>query len=135
MGRYIVADPKYVPYIGGWLARRATGLSDPGFLGFDGYVSGTERIIVSQFSVPGSWEGSTFTLTAKSGGQFTIQHPALSAPLTGTAGTALKAETKDGPIELLVNELAAKPGAQFNLEVEHIHWHAHLPIVRLRRGV
>lgn len=112
---YVVAYPKYVPYIGAWLARRATGLSDPGFLGFDGYVSGTERIIASQFNVPGSWEGSTFTLTAKSGGQFTVGHPALSAPLTGTVGTLLKTETKDGPIELLVNELAAKPGAQFNL--------------------
>jgi tyrosine-protein kinase Etk/Wzc len=112
---YIAAGPKYVPYIGAWLARRATGLSDPGFLGFDGYVSGTERIVVSQFDVPTSWEGSLFTLTAKAGGQYTLQHPALSAPLTGTVGTALKAETKDGPIDLLVNELAGKPGAQFNL--------------------
>ena len=49
---YIAASPRYVPYIGGWLARRATGLSDPGFLGFDGYVSGTERIVVSKFDVP-----------------------------------------------------------------------------------
>lgn len=112
---YIAASPRYVPYIGGWLARRSTGLSDPGFLGFEGYVSGAERIVVSQFNVPSSWEGTQFMLTAKSGGQFAIGHAGLSTPLTGTVGTLLKVETKDGPIELLVNELAGKPGAQFNL--------------------
>ncbi len=30
--------------------------------------------------------------------------------------------------------VAGKPGAQFDLEVEHIAGHAHLPIVRLRRA-
>ncbi len=112
---YIAAYPRYIPYIGAWLARRATGLSDPGFLGFDGYVSGVERIVVSQFNVPSSLEGALFTLTAKSGNQFIVGYPGLAAPLTGTVGTLLKADTKDGPIELVVNELAGKPGAQFNL--------------------
>ncbi len=112
---YISATPRYIPYIGAWLARRSSGLSDPGFMGFDGYVSGAERIIVSQFNVPTSWEGSQFALTAKSGGQYSISNPGLTASLTGTVGTLLKAETKDGPIELMVNELAGKPGAQFNL--------------------
>jgi len=30
--------------------------------------------------------------------------------------------------------IAGKPGARFDVEVEHIHGHAHLPIVRLRRA-
>jgi len=30
--------------------------------------------------------------------------------------------------------VAGKPGARFNLEVEHVAGHAHLPIVRLRRA-
>jgi tyrosine-protein kinase Etk/Wzc len=112
---YIAASPRFIPYIGGWLARRATGLSEPGFLGFDGYVSGVERIGVSQFNVPAHMEGGLFTLTAKADGQYTLEYPGLSAPLAGTVGTLLKADTGQGPIELMVSELAGKPGAQFNL--------------------
>ncbi|RST52135.1 polysaccharide biosynthesis tyrosine autokinase [Variovorax sp. MHTC-1] len=111
---YIAASPRYVPYIGGWLARRANGLSEPGFLGLEGYVSGTERILVSQFDVPAHMEGGLFTVTAKAGNQYTIDYPGMQQ-LTGTVGTPLKAETGSGPIELTVTELAGKPGALFNL--------------------
>lgn len=112
---YIDASPRYVPYIGGWLARRADSLSDPGFLGFEGYVSGTERIVVPHFNVPAAMEGSQFRITAKSGGQYSVEHPALPSALTGTVGTMLRAQIHDGQLELLVTELAGKPGAQFNL--------------------
>ncbi|MET0185818.1 MAG: Wzz/FepE/Etk N-terminal domain-containing protein, partial [Achromobacter sp.] len=112
---YISAAPRYVPYIGGWLARRSSGLSEPGFLGFEGYVSGTERIIAPTFNVPTSLEGSGFLVTAKSGGQYTLSSPAMTAPVTGTVGTLLKAESGSGPIELLISELAGKPGAQYTL--------------------
>ncbi|MBT2304762.1 polysaccharide biosynthesis tyrosine autokinase [Variovorax paradoxus] len=111
---YIAANPRYVPYVGGWLARRANGLSEPGFLGLDGYVSGTERILVSKFDVPIHMEGGLFTVTAKAGNQYTLDYPGMQQ-LTGTVGTPLKAETGSGPIELTVTELAGKPGALFNL--------------------
>lgn len=111
----IVAAPHYVPYIGGWLARRASGLSDPGFLGFAGYVSGTEQIAVSSFNVPVRLEASPFTVVAKAAGQYTLQNPALAQPLTGEVGKLLKAETRDGPIELMIAQLAGKPGAEFSL--------------------
>ncbi|MDM0040186.1 polysaccharide biosynthesis tyrosine autokinase [Variovorax sp. J22G21] len=111
----IVATPRYVPYVGGWLARRATGLSDPGFLGMPGYVSGTEQIVVANFNVPARLEANTFTVVAKGGGQYALQHPTLAQPLTGTVGTPLKADTRDGPIELTVAELAGKPGAEYSL--------------------
>ncbi|WP_232080773.1 Wzz/FepE/Etk N-terminal domain-containing protein [Variovorax sp. SRS16] len=111
---YIAASPRYVPYIGGWMARRATGLSDPGFMGFGGYVSGLERITVADFDVPVSLEGRLFTVTARAGGQYSLEYPGLQA-ITGTVGTPLKANTASGPIELLITELAGKPGAQFNV--------------------
>ncbi|MGJ7493936.1 polysaccharide biosynthesis tyrosine autokinase [Variovorax sp. RT4R15] len=111
----IVATPRYVPYVGGWMARRATGLSDPGFLGMPGYVSGAEQIVIANFNVPGRLEANTFTVVAKGGGQYALQHPTLAQPLTGTVGTLLKADTRDGPIELTVAELAGKPGAEFSL--------------------
>lgn len=111
----IVAVPRYVPYIGGWLARRATGLSDPGFLGFAGYVSGTEQIAVASFSVPPALEANAFKVVAKGGGQYALQHPALAEPLTGTVGTPLKAETPSGPVQLTIRRLDGKPGAEFTL--------------------
>ncbi|WP_077000907.1 polysaccharide biosynthesis tyrosine autokinase [Variovorax sp. KK3] len=111
---YIVTGPRYVPYIGGWLARRANGLSDPGFLWLDGYVSGTERIAVSQFDVPSRLEGGLFTVTAKAGNQYTLDFPGMQQ-LTGTVGSVLKADTAEGPITLKVDTLAGKPGALFNL--------------------
>ncbi|RZL65572.1 MAG: polysaccharide biosynthesis tyrosine autokinase [Variovorax sp.] len=112
---YIVAGPRYIPYIGGWLARRSTSLSDPGFLGFDGYVSGRERIEVARFDVPVAMEGSEFIVTAGAGGQYTLSNELLPTPLTGTTGSLLKAETPEGPIELEIPVLAGKPGAQFTL--------------------
>ena len=112
---YVVASPNYVPYVGGWLARRATGLSEPGFLGFGGYVSGTERIVVTQFDVPESMEGAFFTVTAKGGGQYALSSPRLSQALVGTVGVPLKAETPDGSIDLVVSRLDGKPGAEFNV--------------------
>ncbi|MBT2323195.1 polysaccharide biosynthesis tyrosine autokinase [Variovorax paradoxus] len=111
---YIAASPRYVPYIGGWLARRANGLSEPGFLGFAGYVSGTERLLIGQFDVPTQMEGGLFTVTAKAGNQYTLDYPGMQQ-LTGTVGKLLKADTGEGPIELLVTQLSGKPGAQFNL--------------------
>ena len=112
---YISSSPRYIPYIGGWLARNSSGLSDPGFLGFNGYVSGTERIVVSQFDVPTPLEGTPFRVTAKGGGQYTIEHPRLAAPLSGTVGTPLNAQTDEGPITLQVDQLAGKPGAEYDL--------------------
>ncbi|MDM0018625.1 polysaccharide biosynthesis tyrosine autokinase [Variovorax saccharolyticus] len=112
---YVVASPNYVPYVGGWLARRATGLSDPGFMGFAGYVSGAEKITVAEFEVPESMEGTFFKVTAKGGGQFALSSPRLAQELVGSVGTPLKAQTPEGPIELVVSRLDGKPGAEFNL--------------------
>ncbi|HJS04798.1 MAG TPA: polysaccharide biosynthesis tyrosine autokinase [Variovorax sp.] len=111
---YIVAAPRYVPYIGGWLARRANGLSDPGFLWLNGYVSGTERILVSQFDVPTTMEGGLFTVTAAGNNQYTLDYPGMQQ-IKGTVGAPLKADTPEGPISLQIDVLAGKPGALFNL--------------------
>jgi tyrosine-protein kinase Etk/Wzc len=112
---YISARPRYLPLVGAWLARRASGLSDPGLLGMGGYVSGTERIAVAQMDVPEALEGSRFVLTAGPGGSYTLSHPKLDKPLAGQVGQPLDAQTPRGPIHLLVGSFAAKPGAEFEL--------------------
>ena len=113
---YIDARPRYVPVIGTWLSRRAKELSDPGFLGMAGYVSGTEDIDVPKFNVPASMEDvTTFVVTALGDGKYTLEQDDLDQPLTGTVGMPLVHKSERGTIELLVTKLDGKPGAQFLL--------------------
>jgi tyrosine-protein kinase Etk/Wzc len=112
---YISAQPRYVPIIGAWLSRRAKDLSDPGFLGFSGYVTGTESIRVAQFDLPSELEGASFTLTAQEEGRFMLSQADLESPLEGRIGTLLEKKIRGGTIRLLVSSIDAKPGAQFRV--------------------
>jgi tyrosine-protein kinase Etk/Wzc len=112
---YIDAHPRYIPLIGGWLARRSSGLSDPGFLGMGGYVSGLERIAVTGFDVAPDLEGTPFRLTLQANGAYTLSHPRIGEAIAGRVGTPLNASTVHGPIALNVSEIAGKPGAEFEL--------------------
>lgn len=111
---YIDAKPRYLPVFGAWLARRTDGLSDPGFLGIGGYVKGKERISVARFNVPVELEDEVpFLVTAQGEGKYTLTHEALDQPLTGTVGQPLHHAFEDGVIDLLIDKLEGKPGAQF----------------------
>ncbi|MDQ0590583.1 uncharacterized protein involved in exopolysaccharide biosynthesis [Variovorax paradoxus] len=112
---YIEAQPMYVPLVGAWLARRAKTLSEPGFAGMSGYVSGNEQIVVAQMDVPADLEGKRFLLTAGANGAYTLTHPKLDKPITGAVGTPLDAQTPLGPIHLLVGSMSGLPGAAFEL--------------------
>lgn len=112
---YIDASPRYLPVVGHWLARGADTLSDPGFWGFEGFVTGAEKIAVTAFNVPPSLQGTPFRLTARGGGHYAMSHPSLSETLTGSVGTPLVRSTPLGTVSLLVSSMDAKPGAEFNL--------------------
>ncbi len=112
---YIDARPRYLPVVGNWLARRAKTLSDPGFLGFGGFVTGTEKIAVTSFDVPQQLEGTRFKLTVRGPGQYAVSHPELPVNLAGTVGTPLVRSTPLGTISLLVSAMDAKAGAEFSL--------------------
>lgn len=111
---YINARPRYVPVVGEWLARRARGLSDPGFLGMSGYVSGTETINIPKFDVPPAFEDQApFTITVQPGDQFILTHPDLGEPVTGSVGKLLTRQLPEGALALIVSQINGKPGAQF----------------------
>lgn len=111
---YIDAKPRYLPVLGTWLSRRADGLSDPGFLGIGGYVNGKERIGVARFDVPAELEDEApFLVTAQGEGKYTLRHAELDQPLTGTVGQTLHHALEDGTIDLLIDKLEGKPGAEF----------------------
>ena len=111
---YINAKPHYLPVVGTWLARRANGLSEPGFLGIGGYVNGKESISVVRFDVPAELEDEvSFLLTAQGEGKYTLKSAAMDQPLTGTVGQPLHYALEGGAIDLLIDKLEGKPGAEF----------------------
>ncbi|WBY02075.1 polysaccharide biosynthesis tyrosine autokinase [Ramlibacter tataouinensis] len=112
---YILAKPNYLPLIGEWLAKRASGLSDPGFAGMRGYVSGKERIAVDVFEVPTALEGTTFKLTAVEDGHYVLSHPRIDGEIRGKTGALTTVTTPQGAVKLLVRELHGKPGAGFTV--------------------
>jgi tyrosine-protein kinase Etk/Wzc len=112
---YIDTKPKYFPIIGKWIADNSKGLSNPGIFGYGGYVWGNEKLDVSTFNVPDALLNRTFVLTAEENGQFRVHEKESNITIKGTVGTPVNVETVQGPIELKVDQLAAKPGAQFSL--------------------
>jgi tyrosine-protein kinase Etk/Wzc len=112
---YIHAEPNYVPVVGAWLARGKKEVSEPGFMGFSGYVTGAEKITVAQFDVPPDFEGSKFTLTAIDAKRYSLSHPKMDSPLEGEIGKPLSKRLSTGSLNLLVSLLNAKPGAEFEL--------------------
>lgn len=114
----INAQPRYLPVIGQWLSRRSAGLSDPGLFGIGGYVTGTERIRAARFEVPPSLEDTEpFIVTARGDGRYTVRHELLEAPLDGVVGQPLRKTLSDGVLEIRIDELAGKPGAEFSVAV------------------
>lgn len=111
---YIEAQPRYLPLVGEWLSRRAKELSNPGFLGISGYVSGTEAVDIAKFNVPSALEDQKpFTITALGDNQYALAHPDLAESLIGTVGKVLNQPLPDGTITLVVSRLDGKPGSEF----------------------
>lgn len=111
---YVTARPKYLPFVGAWLAGRATQLTEPGLLGLGGYVWGTESIQVEQLTVPQAVEGQALTLLATENG-FVLLAPDNSELLEGKAGVPGSFLIDGQPGTILVRSLHAKPGAAFTV--------------------
>lgn len=112
---YVSARPQYLPLIGGWLARRATELSAPGFLGMGGYVSGTESIRLALLEVPAALEGKPLPLLATEAG-FELRDSDGQLLVQGEIGTLASFGSGDATGRILVTELQAKPGAAFTVQ-------------------
>lgn len=114
---YINVKPKYFPLIGASLAGFNKQLSEPGIFGRGGYgyVWGTEKMDVSIFNVPESLENTDFIVTAEGNGKFRLDQKKRNIALRGSVGTTLEAGTGKDHMVLRVDNLAAKPGAQFFL--------------------
>lgn len=108
------ATPDYLPIIGRWLAKRANGLSEPGIFGYGGYVSGTEKIRLSQLDVPAALQGMQLKVIATNTGYelYTAnQELLISGPTNQTHEFLFNGE----PGRINIAELKGKPGATFTV--------------------
>ncbi len=116
---HVEATPNYVPIVGAWLAKHASGLSAPrlfkvGNYILGGYVWGTESVKIGQLDVPERLENKPLTLTATAAG-YDLRGPDGEMLAQGKVGVAtdVKAGAQQGRI--LVSGLNAKPDARFTL--------------------
>ena len=115
LGLYMDIQPKYFPVIGAWIANHNSNISTPGLFGYGGYVWGSDNIGIANFYVQDSLQNMPFVLTVGPDNQYLLTQAKEHISLEGKTGTALVAQTEKGKIELKVNRINAKPGAQFYL--------------------
>ncbi len=112
---YISASPRYLPFVGSWLAGRASSLSNPGFLGLGGYVSGTEAIRLGHLEVPAELEGLSLTLRATAQGYELLDTEGKKL-VDGKVGVPAEFESGGETGRILVDKLEGKPGAEFTVQ-------------------
>ncbi|WP_244224853.1 polysaccharide biosynthesis tyrosine autokinase [Corallococcus sicarius] len=113
----VSARPVYFPVLGAALARAHDGpeLATAPW-GQGAYAWGGERIRVERLNVPPELEDLPLTLVAEASGAYTLQDAEARVLLRGEAGTTATTPTDSRPeVELLVNELHARPGTHFRL--------------------
>ena len=108
----LTVTPKYVPYIGGWLARGKTEPSEPGFMGRKGYVRGNENIRIAGFDVPSGLEGARFSVVLSSTG-YELNSPEGELLGKGVFGSPLAFGYQGEAGQLTVSSAVGKPGAEF----------------------
>lgn len=110
---YIHAGPKYFPVIGSWIAGKNKAISSPGLLGYGGYAWGAEKINVAIFNVPESLLNREFIVTAEGNGAYRLEQTEQAIDLKAKVGETAIFELPKGTIEVRIDQLDGKPGAQF----------------------
>jgi tyrosine-protein kinase Etk/Wzc len=114
---YIEVQPKYFPVVGFWFANQNNGaLSNPGLLGYGGYVWAAEKAEVTVFDVPESWLNLEFAITARGINRYHFSGGGKRLAFDGTVGQRYRVPTPDGTMEIKVDRLYANPGARFRLK-------------------
>ena len=113
----LTVTPKYSPLVGQWLSRTATQPSQPGMLGFSGYVSGNESLKLSVFDIPAAYQspGHQFTVAITQQG-YALMSPEGKLLTNGVIGQASEFSLGGSKGTILVTSYVGLPGAQF-----HVH--------------
>jgi tyrosine-protein kinase Etk/Wzc len=110
---YINAGPRYFPVLGSWIAEKNRQLSTPGLFGYGGYVWGPEKINVAIFNVPEPLLNREFVVIAEGKGEYRLVQQEQGIDLKARVGETAIFELPKGSIEVRIDQLDGKPGAQF----------------------
>jgi len=110
---YINAAPKHFPLVGSWIADHNNELSTPGLFGYGGYAWGGEKINVAIFNVPDSLLNREFVVIAEGNGDYRLTQKEAGLDLKARVGETTIFELPKGSIEVRIDQLEGKPGAQF----------------------
>lgn len=120
----LIAEPRYVPLIGRWVARRYRddGVARP-LWGLSRFAWGGERFDVVTFETAGkkshdgidALDGLWFDVTAEGGGRYVVRDEDGDVVLKGEVGVPAHGQYKAQPLTLLVAALDARPGTAFRL--------------------
>ena len=104
----ITANPKRLPYIGNFLARRS--FPDPGFASISNYAWNQEAIEVSLLEVPSALLNKNILLTYLGNNEYEINLPA-GAPLRGRVGEVYR--RSELGFAVMVRSITGTPGREF----------------------
>ena len=109
--------PKYTPLYGQWLARNASAPSDPGVLGFSGYVSGNESLQIREFYVPVATPltNARFSVVVTKQG-YSLLSPSGDVLANGIAGQPAEFTLGENKGRIVVASYVGLPGAQFYVQ-------------------
>jgi tyrosine-protein kinase Etk/Wzc len=110
-GLAVVAEPRFVPLVGRVISKYNSSDSTP----LRGYVWGSEAIRVGRMSVPEELEGKLFVLTLLEGGRFRLEQKDTGIREEGQPGVPLKIATAAGEVELAIDSIKGRAGAEFTL--------------------
>ena len=109
--------PKYSPLFGQWLSRTAIQPSQPGMLGFGGYVNGSESLKLSVFDIPAAYQSPSFQFIVVITQQgYDLMSPEGNLLTNGVIGQLSEFSLGGSKGTISVTSYVGLPGAQF-----HVH--------------
>lgn len=109
------AAPRRFPVIGDAVARRAAGAPRSAPLGLDRFAWGGESIRVDRLDVSAPLTGEPLVLTALAGGAYEVRDAHGTPLVTGAVGQPASGGAGDRTVSLLVSDLVARPGTEFEV--------------------
>jgi len=110
---YIDAKPRRFPLVGSLISTMGVVDYFPILQRSGNYAWRKEEISVGEFSVPTSYEARTFRLHNLNGKNYQLSEAQSGFLKHGVVGQILKAQTPEGEITLLIDEIHAAPGVEF----------------------
>lgn len=112
---YVDASPNYLPLIGAWLAKHASGFSSPDIPWLNQYVWGTESIQVGKLEVPPALENKALNVIVTEQG-YDLTDAQGQKLASGTVGKATEINTSTGAGSILLTSLHGNVGAHFSVQ-------------------